>query len=296
MSKKHGILIIICIFLIILSGISIIFYVNLKNNKTIEIEATVKILGDNYIVVQDDDGQKYNLTTSDEYKIGDRVDFLLKNPKTKNKYIEGTLVKIETISKDINFYITDNYNEENYIEDNDKDNDKTTNNNIILDEIKTEIDVVNYLNNLNNELDTYEQDQNIASSLKEGFITVIDFIFYDGKIEGITFDELSTSAKIKVLQVAFSIDKKIEKHFPNYKETISTNGKKIYSNVKEETIKLYLDITTKVCEDNSDVCQSAKEGLSDLKKSFSLTWDYIKKYSKEGTNKLKEWYKVWKEA
>ena len=67
------------------------------------------------------------------------------------------------------------------------------------------------------------------------------------------------------------------------------------SNGEYEVVELYLEITTKVCEDNLDTCESAKDGLEDLKESFSITWDYVKKYSEEGKNKLKDWYEVWRE-
>ena len=36
------------------------------------------MIGENYIIVEDDNGEKYSLETNEEYSIGDRVDFLIK--------------------------------------------------------------------------------------------------------------------------------------------------------------------------------------------------------------------------
>ena len=109
MKKKTNILLIVLVFLTIISGISILFYNNLKSsNKTIEVEAIVKEVGSEYIVLEDYNGKEYSLKLDDRvYNVGDRVDFLLKDCKDKEKYVEGTLVKIDTVSQNINICITD---------------------------------------------------------------------------------------------------------------------------------------------------------------------------------------------
>lgn len=312
--NKKKVFIIITTILIVLSSIIAIIGINLKNNKTIEVEAVVKLIGEDYIVVEDDKGEKYSLETNDEYSIGDRVDFLIKKIKNKSNPIEGTLVKIDTISKDISFSINDNAsiqgevnNDKDKIEEDISNNDnnsnntsnsnKNTNNNVssnITNTISNDNAVITYLTNLNNELEEYNQDKSIGKRLKEGFVTVVDFLFYDGEIKGHTFDELSNEAKIKVLELALKIDSKIDKYFPGYKEEISTTTKDVYTNFKSKASALYLDITTKICDEDPDTCEAAKEGLKDLKESFSLTWDIIKNAGIKGLSKLKEWYEIWK--
>lgn len=280
--NKKNITIIIITFIIILGSISLMFYINLKDNKPIEVEATVKLVGNNYIIVEDNNKKEYSINTKSNYKVGDKIDFIIKDIEKNSNPIKGEIVEINLISRDINFQIED-------VQPNNETNNK------VVETTYTETDVVAYLTNLDNNLTNYSEDSNIEDTLKKGFVTVIDFIFYDGTIKGKTFNELSNETKIKVLELALSIDKKIEKYFPNYKEEISTKSKNIYTNAKNKTIELYLDITTKVCEDNEDMCETFKEGLNDLKENFNITWDNIKKYSKEGTAKLKEWYEVWKE-
>lgn len=280
--NKKNITIIIITFIIILGSISLMFYINLKDNKPIEVEATVKLVGNNYIIVEDNNKKEYSINTKSNYKVGDKIDFIIKDIEKNSNPIKGEIVEINLISRDINFQIED-------VQPNNETNNK------VVETTYTETDVVAYLTNLDNNLTNYSEDSNIEDTLKKGFVTVIDFIFYDGTIKGKTFNELSNETKIKVLELALSIDKKIEKYFPNYKEEISTKSKNIYTNAKNKTIELYLDITTKVCEDNEDTCETFKEGLNDLKENFNITWDNIKKYSKEGTAKLKEWYEIWKE-
>ena len=43
----------------------------------------------------------------------------------------------------------------------------------------------------------------VKDKAKEYFITIVDFIFYDGKIKGHTFNDLSSTAKLKIISIAF---------------------------------------------------------------------------------------------
>lgn len=299
------------IFLIVLVGLSWIFYANLSRGETVKADATVVLVGDSYIVVEDSDGIEYSIDTDEEYSLGDRVSFVMENVDKKSKIKEGKVTKLDIISKSVNFTIDDNNSNEVQNNNNSNSNqginngnanennssnqntytDNNTNSNLNVDE-----GVISYIEELNNKMDTYNNDKSIGESLKSGFVTVVDFLFYGGTIKGHTFNELSTKAKLQVLKLAFSIDSKIEKYFPGYKEKISTTSKKIYTNVKSKAIELYLDISTKVCSNDPDTCYFAKEGLSDLKQSFSLTWGFIKDISGVGLTKLKAWYEVWREA
>lgn len=306
--NKKNFTIIIVIFVFVIIWLSLMFYLNLKDSNSIEIVATVKLVGNNYIIVEDGDGKEYSLNIDSEYKKGDKIDFIIKNIEKDSNPIKGEIIEINLISRDINFQIEDEKDQN--VEASDKlivenNNSNYSSNDMLIssNEEKKEVientysedDVISYITTLDNDLTNYNGDKNIGDSLKKGFVTIVDFIFYDGTIKGKTFKELSSSAKLKVLEIALSIDKKIEKYFPNYKEEISGKSKDVYSNLKTKVVELYLDTTTKICEDNLDACESAKEGLEDLRTSFSITWDYIKKYSKEGKNKLRDWYEVWRE-
>ena len=109
------------------------------------------------------------------------------------------------------------------------------------DEVKTEDDLVNYISNYevvtNNYINAETSAEN-KSKLKQIFITLTDFIFYNGTIKGKTFNELSDASKQKVMTTWENIDSKINNKYPNYKETISENGSKVYSGIKDKASEL----------------------------------------------------------
>lgn len=133
----------------------------------------------------------------------------------------------------------------------------------------------------------------IKDSVKSGFITVVDFLFYDGTIKGYSFSQLTSSAKLKVLKMGLYFDSKIEKYFPGYKESISNTTSKVYTNIKEKIVRAYLTLTTSICASNSELCSSAKEGFGELKTNFGLTWSLIKDIAGDGITNLKSWYEIW---
>lgn len=148
--------------------------------------------------------------------------------------------------------------------------------------------VLEYVNTIQS-----DADRGITDTLKSGFITVVDFLFYNGEIAGHTFNELTTSAKLEVLKAALWIDDKIDSVFPGYKETISNGANKVYTSVKNLIVSTYLDLTTSICEANSSLCEQAKEDFQSLKKSFGFTWDLIKDLASSGLDKLQNWYEIW---
>lgn|SRR5574344_1585236 len=151
--------------------------------------------------------------------------------------------------------------------------------------IYTESDVINYFEEVNNEVES----ATVKEKCKSYFITITDFIFYGTKIKSYTFKELTTSAKLKVLSIALLIDTKIDSKFPNYKEEISATAVK----AKEKLVSTYLDITVSVCNKKTDLCTSAKEGFNNLKKYTNITWDFIKNISISSLSKLKDWYEIY---
>ena len=156
-------------------------------------------------------------------------------------------------------------------------------------------EVVNYFNSYKTSIDS-SNPTSIGSTLKSGFVTVVDFLFYNGTIKGYRFNDLTSTAKLKVLAMALYFDNKIEKYFPGYKETISNTASKIYTNVKSKVVNAYLNITTSICSSNAELCGDAKEGFGKLKKNFGLTWDLIKDIAGDGLANLKSWYEIWRET
>ncbi len=150
-------------------------------------------------------------------------------------------------------------------------------------------EVLVYLNETKSNLDNVS----LRDKVKENFITLVDFLFYDGSIKGHTFNELTTKTKLKVLQISLAIDQKIDHYFPDYKAKISNGTSRIYTNIKEKIVKKYLELTTSICLKDQELCSSAKNDFQDMKKSFSLTWDIIKNLASNGVSNLKSWYEIY---
>lgn len=125
--------------------------------------------------------------------------------------------------------------------------------------------------------------------IKENFIKIIDFIFYDSDINGYYFKDLTNGAKLKVIYYATMLDNLIDKEFPSYKENLS----EMYNNTKARLVKLYLEKSSEYCKDNENVCKQAKSDFTVLKKSLNITFDFIKGLCQDGTQKLKEWYEIY---
>lgn len=193
-----------------------------------------------------------------------------------------------------------NNNEKNNTKNNFSDNkdvkkeqEKEENDNSSTNINKTsEEEVVNYFEDNYNEINNNTWED-VKDKAKGYFITIVDFIFYDGEIKGHTFNDLSTSAKLKIISAALKIDSKIEGYIPGYKGTISSNGSKIYNNVKERLVTLYLDISAEICRNHENDCNTAKEIFKDIKDNCRIGWDFVKKLVSSGTSKLKEWYEVY---
>ncbi len=248
------------VFVLVMIIIAIPFYINISKNNRTTIEGVVEKVSDNYIVVISKDTKEYRLKTKAKYNVGDRLSINIKHVDRTKKPITGIIESVINLNDD------DNSN---------------------LDE-----EIISYLDNLNNGLDNFNESN--STSIKEGFVDMIDFIFYGKELKGVTFKELSDGVKIKILKKSYIIDSKVDGKIPGYKEEISRTGSRIYSDVKTRILISYLDLTNKVCSSENDVCNSAREGLRELKSNFSLTWDTIKSLAGLGTSKLKSWYEIWK--
>ena len=170
-------------------------------------------------------------------------------------------------------------------------------------------EVVEYINDVTNEVSELDSEKSLSQktkeSLKKTFITLTDFIFYDGTIKGKTFKELSSEAQEKVLELYEKLDSKIESVFPNYKEEIKDTSTKTYSKVKEkakelkEKIKsIYIERVGKdtyqkemeIIENTKEkVIEKASPIISDVKDKAKETYTKTK-------DKLDKWYKNFKES
>lgn len=159
--------------------------------------------------------------------------------------------------------------------------------------------VIDELNNTLKNIEESTQDENFKDKASSTFISIVDFLFYDGTIKGISFDELTEKGKEKVLEISSKIDVKLEEKCPGYKEKISNSTSKAYQKASE--------IIKKGAKNVNDFAKSALgdenyQAIIDAK-------DELVKYSKESLNyvtgagskvfnntkeKLNEWYQNFK--
>ncbi len=159
--------------------------------------------------------------------------------------------------------------------------------------------VIDELNNTLKNIEESTQDENFKDKASSTFISIVDFLFYDGTIKRISFDELTEKGKEKVLEISSKIDVKLEEKCPGYKEKISNSTSKAYQKASE--------IIKKGAKNINDF---AKNALGDENYQAIIdAKDELVKYSKESLNyvtgagskvfnntkeKLNEWYQNFK--
>ncbi len=235
--------------------------------------ATVSEVGEDYIIIDSiDSDESKRITTDDSYDVGDVVvisgdeNSSMEKIADKNDYIEEEEVTTTTT--------------------------KTTETNSSVAKSNDEL-VLGYVENVRTEVDTYSDGTSFKDKAKNAFITVVDFIFYDGEINGVSWNEITDSAKAKVIYYTLLIDSKIDDLWPGYKETISDK----FNDIKARLIAKYMDISSAVCENHASACNQVKEDFQLLKDSLSITWDIVKSAFSYGYDKtvtyIKNWYEVY---
>lgn len=169
-------------------------------------------------------------------------------------------------------------------------NSSSSSQNNTTSNIASEEDVITYFQSEENQYGSSYNNQDNATlreKAKNGFITIVDFIFYGKEIKGYTFEGLTNTAKLKIIQIALTIDHKIEEYFPNYKTIIKDK----YNDIKGKLAVKYLELTASLCDSvGEDTCNQFKEDFSNMKESFGFTWSLIKELATSGKNKVKDYY------
>lgn len=205
----------------------------------------------------------------------------------KNEEVKEEIKEKEDNNKEeikIDRKLNDNENKKTIKNDNYNEKD-----NIVIDE----------LNNTLKNIEESTQDENFKDKASSTFISIVDFLFYDGTIKGIPFDELTEKGKEKVLEISSKIDVKLEEKCPGYKEKISNSTSKAYQKASK--------IIKKGAKNINDF---AKNALGDENYQAIIdAKDELVKYSKESLNyvtgagskvfnntkeKLNEWYQNFK--
>lgn len=139
--------------------------------------------------------------------------------------------------------------------------------------------VINYLK------DKYEiLKQSITKdNAKKVFIEIVDFLFYNGKIKGYTFNELSSKVKVEASNICTNIEIEIYKRFPD----VIDNTKSKYKEKKNYFINIYNESIDKYCSDNRKKCDDIKNDYDKIKEKFNKTFIYLKENGKRGIDNIK---------
>lgn len=160
-----------------------------------------------------------------------------------------------------------------------------------------ENEVVKYFEDLEAEINYYINKANfykLKKKAKNIAIIGIDFIFYGTEIKGVTFEELTTETKQKIMSIVASIDTKIEAKIPGYKETIKDKFGQGYSYVTEKLQEEINYIDNKLDEKYGQQYQNTKDKTTEIKRNIKEgalnVFDKISEETNQGWNKIKDWY------
>ena len=226
--------------------------------------------------------------------------------------------EIEVIGDEIDIkeeqVISDNSSSENNFMDNISNNDSTSSKNTQSNNSTTNntntSETITYssndevvINSLESSLTKInngdESDSSFADSAKGVFVSIVDFLFYNGEINGVTFDELTDSGKQKVLEIASKVDSAIESKIPGYKETISDTASKAFNKaseiIKSGANSLNNFAREKLGEENYQSIIDAKDELVYYtKNAINFLGDVGGKVFNSVKDKLDSWYQDFK--
>ncbi len=233
-----------------------------ENKPNIVLTGTITNKGEGYIIIKDSSQNEYLINSINEtnYAIGSEV-----NASVATIIEQGNKTKPTTITSN-EIFVT-------------KENAKNKN---------ADAEILAYLKETENDF----EDTNKQEEAKMRFISIVDFLFYEGKINGYTLNDVTNKTKLQVLKIALSIDSKIENTFPGYKESLSNTGK-IYTGIKNKIIESYLTLTTNICEFDANLCQTAQNDFGEMKDAFSITWNVIRNLIAGTTETLQDWYEIY---
>ena len=178
----------------------------------------------------------------------------------------------------------------------------SNNNQEVITYSESDEKAIQTFNNLEEEINDIlnsETVTNVKDKAKGAFITIVDFLFYNSEINGVTFDELTDSGKQKVLEIASNIDNKIENKFPDYKETISETAKDAFNKASELIKKGANNIKDfskeKLGEENYNAIIEVKDDIVYYtKEAFDIIGDIGSDLLNNGKEYIKNWYENFK--
>jgi len=89
-------------------------------------------------------------------------------------------------------------------------------------------EVIGYFDSLGKDVKSSFNSPDFLDKGKLYFVTCVDFLFYDGSINGVKFSDMTDMARSQLISDISAIDDLICSKYPNYKECISYGASSIY--------------------------------------------------------------------
>lgn len=146
--------------------------------------------------------------------------------------------------------------------------------------------VINFLSDKKDQISKTFTKENA----KELFVTTVDFLFYDGEINGYKLSDLTEEGKLEVNKLANLIQINIEKTFPG----LIDDTKYKYSDIKNSIMDSYTNIINSYCKNKETNCEKIRDTYNSINSNFKSTFDIVKEKVNTGKEKLDKWYKDYK--
>ncbi len=148
---------------------------------------------------------------------------------------------------------------------------------------------------------TLSQEEQDDSVFKEAFITITDFIFYDGTIQGKKFQDLKQEAKDQILRIYRVMEEKMEEKYPGYQDKFSQKAKDSYESLYGKTLilrKIILDeYKEKIGEESyQNMVDSYQEGVNSLQDVYDEYQPKMKEEYENVKDRFSSWYQEFKES
>ena len=286
--KKENLIVILCGVIFLAIGLVITF--NILENREYKSNDISASISDN----KTSDKVTNNTVSNEENKVSEDNTVSDEMKEFKDTIKDNTTINKDKVNEEIN------KKKEQVIDNSNKNSISTSNkdSNIITYSANDE-KVINSLNETLTKVKSNVSDNDFLDSAKGVFISVVDFLFYDGSINGVTFDELTDNGKKKVLEIASSIDSAIENKFPGYKDAISAKASNAFNKASEIIKDGAKDLNDfareKLGEDNYQSIIDAKDELIYYtKNAINFIGDVSSSLWSSAKNKLNNWYQNFK--
>lgn len=222
--------------------------------------------------------------------IGDEIDIKEEQVISDNSSSENNSINIISNDDSTSSKNTQSNNSTNNTNDISETSNYSNNDEVVINSLESSLTKINNGDG---------SDSSFADSAKGVFVSIVDFLFYNGEINGVTFDELTDSGKQKVLEIASKVDSAIESKIPGYKETISDTASKAFNKaseiIKSGANSLNNFAREKLGEENYQSIIDAKDELVYYtKNAINFLGDVGGKVFNSVKDKLDSWYQDFK--